>query len=415
MSGPRRSVASRLTSIRGRVTMLVLAVTACLYSLLGTIGFVLVAHNGRDTIRQRVTEVVGQLETGLRNGSSTVRIVTPDGVEARATVEGSVRASLPADDIVVERTVTLGGVALRLVGHASQARLADSLHSLWLGVWIGVPLAAIITAAMAGVATGRALRPVDAIAGLADTIGANDTGTRVPTPDTGDEIEHLARTVNGMLDRLAMGRRAQQQFTSDAAHELRTPLMALQCEIEIAGASGRPADHDLLSRLDALADRLGARIDDLVLLSTLDEDRPRTAAPVALLDLVRTEAEPHGSVTVGGDDVVVTCDRALVARAVRNLLANAVRHAGTEVRATVAASPERVEVHVDDDGPGVPPAARDRIFDRFARLDEARSSDAGGAGLGLAIVASVAAAHHGGVAVTDGPLGGARLTLWFPV
>jgi two-component system sensor histidine kinase CpxA len=99
---------------------------------------------------------------------------------------------------------------------------------------------------------------------------------------------------------------------------------------------------------------------------------------------------------------------------VRNLLANAHRHAAERVRATVAVDGDRLWLHVDDDGPGVDPAQRDEMFRRFSRLDEARSVDRGGAGLGLAIVASVAIAHQGGVDATDSPLGGARLSLWLP-
>ena len=108
-------------------------------------------------------------------------------------------------------------------------------------------------------------------------------------------------------------------------------------------------------------------------------------------------------------------DRALVARAVRNLLANARRHAAERVVATVETAGDRVWLHVDDDGPGIDPTVAPTVFGRFARLDEARTTDRGGAGLGLAIVASVAEAHHGGVDVTGSPLGGARLSLWLPL
>ena len=119
-------------------------------------------------------------------------------------------------------------------------------------------------------------------------------------------------------------------------------------------------------------------------------------------------------VTVGGENSEVALDRDLVARAVRNLLVNARRHACEQVAATVERADGRVWLHVDDDGPGVDPALRDKMFRRFARLDEARAVDRGGAGLGLAIVASVAAAHGGGAVLARSPLGGARLSLWLP-
>jgi signal transduction histidine kinase len=120
------------------------------------------------------------------------------------------------------------------------------------------------------------------------------------------------------------------------------------------------------------------------------------------------------SATVQGDDVTVAVDRDLAARAVRNLLSNAKRHAHDRVVVTVVNDPERVWLHVDDDGPGTSADQRATMFVRFARLDEARTVDRGGAGLGLAIVASVAEAHHGGASAEDGPLGGARLSIWFP-
>lgn len=402
--------------IRGQVTVMVLAVTACLYSLLGAVGFIRVAGSGRTAIRERVTQVVDQLESSLRAGSTTVRIVTPDGVEATASSPTAVAVSSPAGDIVVDRSITVDNAPLRLVGHASQARLSQSLRSLWRGLWIGVPLAAIISALMAGLATARALRPVHTIARLADTIGAHDTDTRVPTPDTGDEIEHLARTVNRMLDRIAAGRRAQRQFSSDAAHELRTPLMALQGEIELATSNVSRVDLALLERLDALAQRLGARVDDLVLLSTLDEQPPLARREASLLDIARAEASAvAGEIDVRGDDAITLCDRALISRAVRNLMTNAQRHARSVVQVTVARDSDRVWVHVDDDGHGITIDERHRVFDRFARLDQARTVDGGGAGLGLSIVAAVAASHHGGVAADDSPLGGARVSLWLPL
>ena len=399
--------------VRGRVTFTVLVVSAALYSVVGTIGFVRIASSGRAAIEERIEEVLDQFEVAVRSGSGTSNLSTADGVTATVVPAGSPPAA-PSGTLQVVREVEVGGAELLLVGISSQDRLTDSLRSLYRGLWLAIPLASIVTALMAGLATRRALRPVGAITDLAATIG--DAGGRVPVPDTGDEIERLAVTVNEMLDRIDEGRAAQRQFTSDAAHELRTPLMALQGELELVRHHGATVDDELLQRLDALTGRLGARIDDLVLLSTLDEARPLALAPVDVCTIVEEEAQsvvPPATVHAPAP-VEAVVDGALVARAVRNLLANARRHATAEVEVTVTADGDRVWVHVDDDGPGVDPAARDEMFRRFARLDEARSVDRGGAGLGLAIVASVAASHGGGVSAGDSPLGGARLSLWLP-
>jgi len=404
-----------LAGVRGRVTLIVLAVASCLYSLLGAIGFLQIANSGRNAIRERVTGVVDQLEASLRAGDYTVSIVTPDGVEAIATIPGGALPPAFDGEIRVERSITIDDTGLLLVGRASQAGLTGSLRSLFRGLWIAIPAAAVISALLAGLATRRALQPVAAITYLADTIGSNDTDARVPVPDTGDEIEQLARTVNEMLARIAAGRLAQRRFSSDAAHELRTPLMALQGEIELARAHPETVDQGLMGRLDTLAARLGQRVDDLVLLSTLDERPPLALQTAPLLGLVRAEAAAiAGDIEVSGDDTPVAFDSALMARAVRNLLANARRHTRTIVQATLVREDGRVWLHVDDDGPGVAPEDRHLVFRRFARLDEARSTDTGGAGLGLSIVASVAAAHRGGVELSDSPLGGSRFSLWLP-
>jgi signal transduction histidine kinase len=406
---------SALSGVRGRVTFAVLAVTAVVYSLLGAIGFVQIASSGRDAIEQRIEEVLDELETGLTTGLGAVEISTADGVTARAIAPSSPPPAELEGEVQVERLVEISGTEVLLVGRSSQARLTDSLRSLYRALWIAIPIASVISAALAGLATRRALRPVGAITELAEKIGASADGDRVAVPDTGDEIEHLARTVNEMLDRIEHGRAAQRQFTSDAAHELRTPLMALQGELELVGGHVERVDGALLERLTNLSARLGDRIDDLVLLSTLDEGRPLSLVPASLLAIARDEAAllvPDAQIS--GDDVATPLDRELMGRALRNLLANARRHSVSLVAVVVERTADRVVVHVDDDGAGVPVDRREVMFSRFARLDESRSTDRGGSGLGLAIVATVAQAHGGGVEVTDSPRGGARVSLWIP-
>ena len=404
-----------LRGFPGRVTFLVLVVTAVVYSALATIGFTLVASSGRDAIRERIEVVLDEFEASIRRGGPTVRVTTADGVSA-TMVAASADPTKARGTIQVERVVEVEGDAVKLVGHASEASLSDSLRSLYRTLWVGVPFATVMSALVAGAAAKRTLRPVATITELAESIGPEPGDLRVPVPPTGDEIEHLAETVNGMLDRIEEGRAAQRRFTSDAAHELRTPLMALQGEIELVRTGVQRPDASTWARLDDLCQRLGDRIDDLLLLATIDEGRP---IEYELVDLAAvTEAECSAvdpGICLAVVPAVVRGDRALLSRAVRNLVANARRHASSRVVVTVDVVDSRAWLHVDDDGGGIDPARRASLFRRFARLDDSRAEAAGGSGLGLAIVASVATAHHGGTAISDSPIGGARVSLWLPL
>lgn len=401
----------RLGGLRWRVSITVLVVTAVLYSALAVLLFLVVVDTGRDAVRQRVDAVLDSMEAGLADGNATVRVESADGIVGVLRRPGDTPEPR-AGELVVVRQVTVGGAEAALVGTASLAALNESLRPLHRALWLGVPLAALFTAVVAGVATSRTLRPVDSITRLAAQIGPR-AAERVTVPDTGDEIERLAVTVNEMLDRIAEGRRAMERFTSDSSHELRTPLMALQGEIELAERG--LTDDGTFERMARQAARLAELVDALLLLSTLDEGRPPALTRFDLLDVVRREADvsaPHA--LVRGSSVEIDADRDLVGRAVRNLLTNARRHAGERIELTIDAQADAVEIHVDDDGTGLDPAAAEHVFERFRRLDEARSADGGGAGLGLAIVASVARAHGGGVDVGRSPLGGARFTLRIP-
>ncbi len=403
-----------LAGVRGRVVAIVMLVSSILFSLTGAIGFIAVADSGRAAVAERINEVIDGLEANLRAGTPTSAVSTPDGVQADVMSADDAETASRAEDLVITRRVVVSGTEVVLVGVAPLDRLSETLRALHRGLWITVPLAVALTALMAGIAANRALRPVAAITTLAATIGAGNASTRVPVPSSGDEIEVLARTTNEMLERIAAGIDAQHRFTSDAAHELRTPLMAIAAEIELAQQRPSGEDPQLLPRLQALTERLADRVNDLVLLSSLDEAPRLIRQTIDLAAVIRAEADALGlaAVVVSGDGRV-DANADLTARAVRNLLANGTRH-GTSVRATIRPDRERVWIHVDDDGPGIPAEQREAVFARFSRLDDGRSADAGGAGLGLAIVASVADAHHGGVAAETSPLGGARVSIWFP-
>ncbi|WP_086839031.1 sensor histidine kinase [Amycolatopsis kentuckyensis] len=267
----------------------------------------------------------------------------------------------------------------------------------------GVPAVALLIGIIAWLAVRRSLRPVEAIRGEVAEIGAHDLGRRVPDPRTGDEIARLAGTMNTMLARLDEAVTRQSRFTSDASHELRTPLASLRTQLEVLLAHPDRLDWRR-SCENALLDvtRLQDLVADLVLLGKLDHAGPDRLTPVALSEVV-------GAVVAGrsGIDVEVSGTpsvrghRSRLERLVRNLVDNAQRHAVSRVAVTVSAVDGQAVLTVDDDGPGIPEADRERVFDRFVRLDDARDRDEGGSGLGLAIVADIARAH-GGTAAVEG-------------
>jgi signal transduction histidine kinase len=245
----------------------------------------------------------------------------------------------------------------------------------------------------------------------------------VPLPATRDEIDRLAATMNRMLDRLERVRVRERAFIADASHELRSPIAAIRQHAEVALAHpDRTSTIDLARVAHAESLRMQVLVDDLLLLARADEESPRTSRlPVDLDDLVFAEAarlRGDAAVTIDTSAVSpvrVDGDWAGLGRMLRNLVDNAARHAGGRVALALAERDSQAVIYVDDDGPGIAPADRHRVFDRFVRLDESRSRAVGGNGLGLAIVAQIAAAHGGDVAVGDSPLGGARFSVRLPV
>jgi signal transduction histidine kinase len=292
-----------------------------------------------------------------------------------------------------------------------------------------VPLAVALVALIAWVATRRALRPVESIRARTAEVTATRLADRVRVPATGDEIAALAVTINAMLDRLQRADEAQRRMVADAAHELRSPLAILRAGLEVAQAYPDRTDWPAAAATAvAQAQRLTGLADDLLVLARLDAGtappEPETDVDVAAV-LARTAGE-----TVTRDGIVVTCRaegpvpvrlaRRAFERILRNLLDNAVRHAAHRVEVLLDVAPAgearvRLRVEVRDDGPGIPPADRDRIFDRFTRLDTARDRHAGGTGLGLSLARELAARLGGTLEVADEPPPGAAFVLTMPV
>lgn len=299
--------------------------------------------------------------------------------------------------------------------------------SITVGVLLAsLPLVLALVAVVAWWVVGRALRPVEDLRAQVEAIGATRLGERVPVPDSRDEIAALAVTMNAMLARLAAAREAQLLFVADASHELRSPVTALSGALELIGdGSDGQVVGDLVPLMRSETERLGTLVAGLLYLARADAQPAPTRVDVDLDDLalaevtrLRAGSGPRSGAGAGIEvrghiaPVRVVGDPEALTHLLRNLGDNAVRHAASRVVVGVGAADGVATLTVEDDGAGVPPAERGRIFERFVRLDAARSRDAGGAGLGLAIVAEIARSHGGTVRVDDSPrLGGARFTV----
>ncbi|GAA4254756.1 HAMP domain-containing sensor histidine kinase [Dactylosporangium darangshiense] len=279
-----------------------------------------------------------------------------------------------------------------------------SLALLNQALWVTYPALVVVLVAIAWRVVGAALSPVDRMRLGAERITGAATDERLPVPPSSDEIQRLAITLNHMLDRLAVSRARQRSFIADAAHELRSPLASIRIQIEVAQKLGDWAavSDDVIADLD----RLTRLVDDLLLLARADASDQRRIAlePVELHTMLTSLAKRYDTVTVEpGESMWTEGDPDALLRIVLNLVDNAVRHARNRV--VLAVSPEgqsEVLLTVTDDGEGIPAPLRERVFDRFARLDDGRASDAGGSGLGLAIVRELVRRHGGTVRLTDG-------------
>jgi signal transduction histidine kinase len=314
--------------------------------------------------------------------------------------------------------------ALVVQARASLQPAAAALDTLRAVLVPGVPALLLLVAGLTWLAVGRALAPVSAIRRELADITATDLHRRVPVPPARDEVALLAETTNRTLDRLEQAVGRHRRFVADAAHELRSPLAVLRTRLEVARP--RPLTSEALAvealAVEALTDveRIQRLTADLLLLARLDAGEPSEhfevdLGQVAAEEAARARPRAHVRVALRVDaGVVVRGCAEQLRRLVANLVDNAVRHAGTEVVVVVRERAGTAVLEVSDDGPGIPVAHHEAVFDRFTRLDESRARDAGGSGLGLAIARDIAVHHSGELAVAGGPPG-ALLRARFPV
>lgn len=286
---------------------------------------------------------------------------------------------------------------------------------------VTIPLLVALVGTITWLVTGRALAPVHRIRSEVEEITVSALDRRVVVPETDDEISALAATMNRMLEGLERGARTQRQFVSDASHELRSPLTTIRQHAELARTHPDLLDGVELSDV-VLAEglRMQELVDSLLLLARLDEGASTRWKAIDLDDLALAEAARAraGDAIVDGTRIGaarVLGDERLLSRVARNLVDNALRHAVSRVAITVTIDEGQAVFSVEDDGSGVPESDRERIFERFVRLDEARAREEGGTGLGLAIVRSIVTAHGGSVTVDESRWQGARFTVKLPI
>ncbi|GAA1657716.1 HAMP domain-containing sensor histidine kinase [Kribbella alba] len=298
----------------------------------------------------------------------------------------------------------------------------DSTRFVTRVLLIGLPLMVLVVGGVTWIVTGRMLAPVGAIRREVDAISAAELHRRVPAVHSRDEIGRLAATMNRMLDRLQRAQESQRRFVSDASHELRSPVASIRQHAEVALAHPeRSSLDDLASTVLAEDLRIQRLVDDLLLLARADEqDFTLPRVPVDLDDLVFAEAQRLRTATdleidtsaVSGGQVLG--DETSLRRVILNLGENAGRYARRRIVLSLQEEDGEVLLTVSDDGPGIPVADRERVFDRFVRLTTARGRDDGGSGLGLAIVAEVVRLHGGTVRLGQSTDDGAVVEVRLP-
>jgi heavy metal sensor kinase len=333
---------------------------------------------------------------------------------------------------VYAEPVTLGeapnDATIAIVVTNSSAPLEDTKRRLLITLLGASLLLVVVGGGLAYVVIGRTLRPVGEIAALARTISERDLHQRVGARAGADEIGELVRTFNLMLNRLEAAFESLHRFTADASHELRAPLAVIRSQVEVALNQPRTPDEyqRVLRGVVKQVEHLTAIAEELLLIARADAGvlQP-TRTPIDVADFVHELAarwQPvadshHFTIAVDAPDAgVVGGDVPLLTRVLDNLLDNASRYAPELSTLTLAARQEGDEwvFEVSDQGPGVAEQQRTRIFERFARTDNARTRDGGGAGLGLALGSAIAAAHGGSLRLVDGAGPGATFQLHLP-
>ncbi len=355
-------------------------------------------------------------------------LLTPDELAAGARGPAfSDRSSVPGLDEparLLAIPVTRNGQPLVLVVGATRENRAEALRDLRNALVIVGPIALLLTTGAGYLLAGTGLGAVDAMRRRAAEISAERPGERLPVPRTRDELERLGLTLNEMLGRLEQALERQRGFVADAGHELRTPLALLRAELDFAlhHARGEQELRAAVSRASDETDRLVQLAGDLLLIASTDHGelplRLERLSAAELLESVRNRflwrsADAGRSIEIDAPgEITLVADRLRLEQALGNLVDNALRHGAGTVRLAVRRHADAIELRVEDDGDGFPPAYLPRAFQRFSRPDTSPTGT--GAGLGLAIVEAIALAHGGSAQAENPPAGGAVVWIELP-
>jgi heavy metal sensor kinase len=393
-------------------------------------------------------ELADSSQTALGGERVVAQVIEPGGrvivsygdPVALAPMLGAADLAAAGTAGTLARTVRLRGQAFRLaargvvrqgrpavvVAGESLAPVERSVHRVLVLLLLAGPAALLLIAAGGWIVAGRALAPVRRMTRTAERIGVEDLGARVAVPPAHDEVGALAVTFNRMLDRIQRGVEEQQRLIADTSHELRTPLAAMRSELDVSLRAGDldPAAREVLESAREEVDRMSRTVDDLLVLAAVDDGRVERLAELldlrvlagGVVDALEPIARRNGvAVSVGGDEALVVGDSDQLRHALRNLVENALKFTppGGHVEVT-AFGGEHSGVTVADDGPGIAPELRERVFERFFRVDASRTRRTGGSGLGLAIARELVEAHGGRVWAEGREPAGSTFTLELP-
>ena len=381
----------------------------------------LLATDGHTTVIQ-VIDAAGRVVLASQDGPAVPLVDAHPGAGEALSLGGVDNTAAGGNYRVTAQGVSGPQGAYTVLVGAGQDQIDATLGTVAVLLAVGFPVIALIGGAATYALVGRSLGSVERLRAQVSAISTADLSGRVAGPAARDEISRLAQTMNAMLARIEAGHAAQRRFVGDASHELRSPLATVTTALELAATRPGVLEPAMVrGTLLPEAHRMRYLVEDLLLLARADEKGlPLHISDVDLDDVLDTERarlRSAGMVRVEGSvhPVRVRGDASQLGRVVRNLADNAARHARTTVSLSATEHDGTAVVVVSDDGPGVPEAERERIFERFVRLDTDRARAVGGSGLGLAIVSEIVAAHGGGVTVHTAPGGGARFVVRLPV